>query len=100
MSRVTPSGGALDLLGIGPTAISLPEVVHCQNQRNLGAWSRALTRGERPVERGLTALDPDQIERRELIHLVMCQFRTKLDQSRLQEEGSDLELQARAGCCG
>lgn len=91
------TGGELDLLGIGPTAISLFPNLYCQNQRDLRAWSRALERGELPVERGLSVQDPEQIERRELIRAVMCQFRVDLDLDRFQQEWSDLQSLAADG---
>ncbi len=91
------TGGELDLLGIGPTAISMFANLYCQNQRNLRAWSRALEQGELPVERGLTVQDPDVIERRELIREVMCHFRVELDLDRFQQEWSDLQSLAADG---
>ena len=91
------TGGELDLLGIGPTAISLFPNLYCQNQRDLRGWSQALERGELPVERGLSVTDPDQIERRELIREVMCHFRVSLDLSRYQREWQDLQALAGDG---
>ncbi len=91
------TGGDLDLLGIGPTAISLFPNLYCQNQRGLQAWNQALQRGELPVERGLTVQDPDVLERRELIREVMCHFRVALDLNRFQPEWSDLQSLAADG---
>ncbi len=91
------TGGELDLLGIGPTAISLFPHLYCQNQRDLRAWSAALERGELPVERGLKVEDPEQIERRELIREVMCHFRVALDLNRFQQEWRDLQALAGDG---
>ncbi|MEY3928501.1 MAG: oxygen-independent coproporphyrinogen oxidase [Cyanobacteriota bacterium] len=73
------TGGELDLLGIGPTAISQFPHLFSQNQRELKAWSAALARGELPVERGLEVHDPEVLERRELIRQVMCRFALELD---------------------
>jgi len=91
------TGGELDLLGIGPSAISLFDALYCQNQRDLRTWSRALERGELPVERGLTVRDPEVIERRDLIRAVMCQFRVDLDLNRFQQEWNDLQSLAADG---
>lgn len=91
------TGGELDLLGIGPTAISLFPNLYCQNQRDLRAWSQALERGELPVERGLTVVEPEVIERRDLIREVMCHFRVDLDLDRFQQEWSDLQSLASDG---
>jgi oxygen-independent coproporphyrinogen-3 oxidase len=91
------TGGELDLLGIGPTAISLFPNLYCQNQRNLRSWSAALQRGELPVERGVLVTEASVIERRELIREVMCHFRVELDLTRFQREWGDLQILASDG---
>ncbi|MFM7313272.1 MAG: oxygen-independent coproporphyrinogen III oxidase, partial [Cyanobium sp.] len=72
------TGGELDLLGVGPTAISQFRHLFSQNQRDLKAWSAALERDALPVERGLVVRDPEVLERRELIRQVMCRFAVDL----------------------
>ena len=89
------TGGELDLLGIGPTAISQFPHLFSQNERSLKAYSEALAQGHLPVERGLQVVDPDVLERRALIRQVMCQFSLSLDLQRFSEEWTLLqELQA------
>ena len=76
------TGADLELLGVGPTAISQFPHLFTQNQRNLSDWSAALERSELPVERGLEVRDPEVLERRELIRQVMCRFTLELDDLR------------------
>lgn len=52
------TGGELELLGVGPTAISQFNHLFSQNQRDLKAWSAAIEAGQLPVERGLEVHDP------------------------------------------
>ena len=86
------TGGELDLLGVGPTAISQFPELFSQNQRDLLAWSAALERGELPVERGLEVRDPAVLERRELIRQVMCRFALELgDLKRFEPEWQTLQ---------
>jgi oxygen-independent coproporphyrinogen-3 oxidase len=73
------TGGELELLGVGPTAISQFPQLFTQNQRDLKAYATALEQGHLPVERGLEVRDPQVLERRELIRQVMCQFAVELD---------------------
>lgn len=73
------TGGELELLGVGPTAISQFPQLFTQNQRDLKAYASALEQGCLPVERGLEVRDPQVLERRELIRQVMCQFAVELD---------------------
>ena len=92
------TGGELELLGVGPTAISQFPHLFSQNQRDLKAWSAALERGELPVERGLAVRDPDVLERRELIRQVMCRFALELDDWRgFEPEWQALEALAADG---
>ena len=92
------TGGELELLGVGPTAISQFPHLFSQNQRDLKTWSAALERGELPVERGLAVRDPDVLERRELIRQVMCRFALELDDWRgFEPEWQALEALAADG---
>ena len=86
------TGGELELLGVGPTAISQFPRLLSQNQRDLRAWSLALERGELPVERGVAVRDPEVLERRELIRQVMCRFALELDDlRRFEPEWQELQ---------
>ncbi len=85
------TGGELDLLGVGPTAISQFPHLFAQNERNLRSYYRSLEEGRLPVERGLVVTDPDVLERRELIREVMCHFRVELDPDRFATEWADLQ---------
>ena len=80
------TGGELELLGVGPTAISQFPQLFTQNQRDLKAYATALEQGHLPVERGLEVRDPQVLERRELIRQVMCQFAVELDRERYAPE--------------
>ena len=91
------TGGELELLGVGPTAISQFERLFSQNQRDLKAYYGALERGELPVERGLVVRDPAVLERRALIHAVMCQFAVELDLERFAPEWRALQELAADG---
>jgi oxygen-independent coproporphyrinogen-3 oxidase len=84
------TGGELDLLGVGPTAISQFPQLFSQNQRDLKAWARSLEEGRLPVERGLVVTDPAVLERRALIKEVMCHFRVVIDRQRFATEWGDL----------
>jgi oxygen-independent coproporphyrinogen-3 oxidase len=84
------TGGELDLLGVGPTAISQFPQLFSQNQRDLRAWYRYLEEQRLPVERGLVVTDPAVLERRVLIKEVMCHFRVVIDRQRFATEWSDL----------
>ncbi|MCP9827097.1 oxygen-independent coproporphyrinogen III oxidase [Synechococcus sp. L2F] len=69
------TGGELDLLAIGVTAISQYPTLFSQNQRDLRAYLKALDAGLLPVERGLVVEDPDELLRRCIIQRLMCDFR-------------------------
>uniref|UniRef100_UPI0037DA7276 oxygen-independent coproporphyrinogen III oxidase n=1 Tax=Vulcanococcus sp. TaxID=2856995 RepID=UPI0037DA7276 len=56
------TGGELELLGVGPTAISQFPHLFAQNERDLKAYSAALAEGHLPVERGLVVRDPEVLE--------------------------------------
>lgn len=89
------TGGELDLLGIGPTAISQFPHLFSQNERSLKTYREALSQGRLRVERGLEVDDSDVLERRAMIRQVMCQCAVSLDLRRFSEEWSLLqELQA------
>jgi oxygen-independent coproporphyrinogen-3 oxidase len=102
------TGGELELLGVGPTAISQFPHLFSQNQRDLKAYSAALQQGQLPVERGLLVQDPAVLERRALIRQVMCSFAVQLDLQRFAPEWQALqELEAdglvqlqQQGCAG
>jgi oxygen-independent coproporphyrinogen-3 oxidase len=85
------TGGELDLLGVGPTAISQFPNLFAQNERDLKAYSTALEQGQLPVERGLVVRDPELLERRELIRQVMCEFNVALDLERYALEWQQLQ---------
>jgi len=85
------TGGELDLLGVGPTAISQFPNLFAQNERDLKAYSTALEQGQLPVERGLVVRDPEVLERRELIRQVMCEFNVALDLERYALEWQQLQ---------
>jgi oxygen-independent coproporphyrinogen-3 oxidase len=91
------TGGELELLGVGPSAISQFTHLTCQNERGLRAWSAAVAAGRLPVERGLEVWDPEVLERRELIKEVMCHFRVELDLARFAREWADLQALAGDG---
>jgi oxygen-independent coproporphyrinogen-3 oxidase len=91
------TGGELELLGVGPTAISQFPHLFCQNERNLKAYSAALEQGRLPVERGLVVRDPEVLERRELIRQVMCEFAVALDLQRYALEWQQLQELATDG---
>ncbi|EDY38738.1 oxygen-independent coproporphyrinogen III oxidase [Cyanobium sp. PCC 7001] len=91
------TGGELELLGVGPTAISQFPHLFCQNQRDLKAWATDLEQGRLPVERGLVVRDPQVLERRELIRQVMCSFALELDLTRFEPEWRRLQELAADG---
>jgi oxygen-independent coproporphyrinogen-3 oxidase len=91
------TGGELELLGVGPTAISQFTHLTCQNERNLKAWAAAVAAGRLPVERGLEVWDAEVLERRELIKEVMCHFQVTLDLARFGQEWRDLQALAADG---
>ncbi|NDF63446.1 MAG: oxygen-independent coproporphyrinogen III oxidase, partial [Synechococcaceae bacterium WBB_3_034] len=85
------TGGELELLGVGPTAISQFPQLFTQNQRDLVAYASALEQGRLPVERGLEVRDSQVLERRELIRQVMCQFAVEFDRARFGYEWQRLQ---------
>ena len=91
------TGGELELLGVGPTAISQFPHLFSQNERNLKVYSAALEKGRLPVERGLVVRDPEVLERRELIRQVMCEFAVALDLQRYAREWQQLQELAADG---
>jgi oxygen-independent coproporphyrinogen-3 oxidase len=91
------TGGELELLGVGPTAISQFPHLFAQNERDLKSYSAALSQGQLPVERGLMVFDPDLLERRELIRQVMCEFAVVLDLQRYASEWHQLQELAADG---
>ncbi len=91
------TGGELDLLGVGPTAISQFPHLFSQNQRDLKAYTGALEQGQLPVERGLVVRDPAVLERRALIQAVMCHFQVELELARFSSEWHHLQALAADG---
>ena len=85
------TGAELEVLGLGTTAISQFRGLLCQNQRRLSDYVAALARGELPVERGVRVVDPDLIERRQLIADLMCRLETRFDRQRLTTEWQQLQ---------
>jgi oxygen-independent coproporphyrinogen-3 oxidase len=88
------TGGDLELLGVGPTAISQFPHLFSQNQRDLKAYYAAVEAGQLPVERGLEVRDPAVLERRELIREVMCHFQVCVELERFAREWRDLQALA------
>ncbi|NDC14812.1 MAG: oxygen-independent coproporphyrinogen III oxidase [Synechococcaceae bacterium WB9_2_170] len=91
------TGGELDLLGVGPTAISQFPQLLAQNQRDLKAYYRTLELGTLPTERGLVVDQPAVLERRRLIQAVMCRFEVEVELARFQQEWADLQALAADG---
>ena len=91
------TGAEWDLLGVGPTAISQFPHLLCQNHRRLRDYAAALERGELPVERGVEVLDPDLLDRRDLIRQVMCCFEAEVDGGRYASEWRQLQPLAADG---
>ena len=91
------TGGELELLGVGPTAISQFPHLFTQNERNLKAYTRALAEGRLPVERGLVVQDAETLERRELIRQVMCEFAATIDLDHFSGEWQELQELAKDG---
>jgi oxygen-independent coproporphyrinogen-3 oxidase len=91
------TGGDLELLGVGPTAISQFRHLLAQNHRDLKAYYQALEDRQLPVERGLEVRDHDVLERRALIQALMCQFSVNLPLEEFSTELQDLEALASDG---
>ncbi len=91
------TGGELELLGVGPTAISQFRHLLAQNHRDLKSYYQALEQGELPVERGLEVRDQEVLERRALIQALMCQFAVNLPLAEFQTELADLQALAADG---
>ena len=91
------TGGELELLGVGPTAISQFPHLFSQNQRDLKQWAAALEQGRLPVERGLEVREPEVLERRDLIRQVMCCFAVEVDLQHFGAEWQRLQALERDG---
>ena len=91
------TGGELELLGVGPTAISQFPHLFTQNERDLKAYTRALEEGRLPVERGLVVKDAETLDRRELIRQVMCEFAATINLDRFSGEWQELQELAKDG---
>jgi oxygen-independent coproporphyrinogen-3 oxidase len=91
------TGGELELLGVGPTAISQFPHLFAQNQRDLKAYTAAVEAAQLPVERGLEVRDPAVLERRALIREVMCHFQVSVELARFATEWRDLQALAADG---
>ena len=91
------TGGELELLGVGVTAISQFPHLFSQNLRDLKAYVQAVDSGRLPVERGLVVRDPEVLERRAIIRNLMCRFQEQLDPSRFAAEWADLQALAADG---
>jgi oxygen-independent coproporphyrinogen III oxidase len=63
--------GGLDLVSLGPSAISQVGDSFAQNQRKLDDWAIALHEGRLPIARGLTRTTDDRL-RAEIIDRIMC----------------------------
>ena len=84
------TGGELELLGVGVTAISQFPHLFSQNLRQLKAYGQALEAGWLTVERGLVVSDPELLERRSIIRNLMCRFEEQVDPLRFATEWLDL----------
>jgi len=91
------TGGELDLLAVGPTAISQFQDLFSQNQRDLKAYYASIEAGRLPVERGLVVTDPAVLERRAIIKEVMCHFSVTIDLERFGLEWQGLQALAADG---
>lgn len=91
------TGGELELLGVGPSAISQFPHLFSQNHRHLPTWMASLERGELPVERGLVVREAEVLERRALIRELMCRFAVAFDRRRFEAEWQALEALAADG---
>ncbi len=80
------TGGDLDLLGVGPSAISQFPTLFTQNRRDLKAWAADLEQGRLPLERGLLVRNGEVLERRALIQSVMCRFQVAFERRRFARE--------------
>lgn len=65
------TGGELDLIGLGPSAISQVGDAMVQNERRLEGWKIVLAQGRLPVARGLVRNREDRL-RADIIAAVMC----------------------------
>ena len=61
----------MDLIGLGPSAISELRGSYAQSQRELPAWEEAVAQGGVATLRG-HGLSPDDVERRWIINRIMC----------------------------
>lgn len=66
------TGGDLDLIGFGPSAISRIGDSFAQNHRGLDPWKQVIAEGRFPVARGLTRTTDDRL-RADVISRIMCQ---------------------------
>lgn len=64
---------AVDLIGLGPSAISQFQDSFSQNAKDLDQWSEPLGRGELPIIRGLHTNDEDKL-RKHVIMSLACQL--------------------------
>ncbi len=61
----------LDLIGMGPSAISQADQSFAQNHRSLSEWRSSLQQGRLPIARGLTRNIDDELRAR-IISKIMC----------------------------
>ena len=69
MGQTTQAG--VDLIGLGPSAISELRGAYAQSHRELPAWQEAVERGGLATRRG-HVLTQDDVERRWVIGRIMC----------------------------
>ena len=69
MGHTTQAG--VDLLGVGPSAISELRGSYAQSQRDVASWQRAVREQGMATLRG-HRLSPDDVERRWVINRIMC----------------------------
>jgi len=67
-------------IGLGMSAIGDAWTAFAQNEKDLGAWSARVARGELPVARGHLLDEEDRALRRLILDL-MCRFETRLPQA-------------------
>jgi oxygen-independent coproporphyrinogen-3 oxidase len=72
---------APDTIALGMSSISQLGDAYAQNEKSLGAYEAAIAAGRLPTERGMR-LTEDDVERRDIIHALMCNFAVDLGDAR------------------
>ncbi|MES2640147.1 MAG: oxygen-independent coproporphyrinogen III oxidase [Myxococcota bacterium] len=79
------SRAGLDQVGMGVSAIGSFGGVYAQDLKDREAWTARIAAGELPIERGFLLTD-DDIERRNVIMQLFCNFTIRLEPGRFVEE--------------